>query len=136
MKYKFLEHTADIKVMAEGVTKDEAFQNAALGLTALMVNPELIVSRITRKIEVEAEDTESLLFDFLSEILYLFDIQGTIFNRYDIKIENNKLTCRASGEIYDSTRHEPRSEVKAITYHDMSIKQKERKWVITFIPDL
>lgn len=135
-KYRFLEHTADTKVLAKGKTRTEAFENAALALTALMVNPRLVHKRITKKIKVKAEDDQSLLYDFLTQILYLFDTQGTVFNKYTVKIKNNTLKCRAVGEKYNLSKHEPRTEVKAITYHDMSVQEKKREWVIKYVPDL
>ncbi len=136
MKYRFLEHTADAMVDAYGKTKEEAYANAGLALTSLMTDPKLVEPRITHKIKVKAEDDESLLYEFLNEILYLFETKGLVFSKYKTKIKGYELKCTASGEKFNPGKHEPENEVKAITYHQMSVKKKGDKWVARVVFDL
>jgi len=124
-----LEHTADVGFEAFGATREQAFANAARALTDLMAAPESILPREELSLQTEGSDVPSLLVNWLSEILYLFDAEGWLFHDFDIQnLTGNSLTATARGEKFDRTRHQPRLMVKAITYHQLEFKETTQGW--------
>jgi SHS2 domain-containing protein len=139
--YRFLGHTADVKIEAYGKTVNEAFQEAARALTEVMTDTSKIHPIIRRKIEVEAEDLQSLLYEWLEEFIYLFDSEGLIFSEFKVEniqqIEGKlKLNGEAAGEEFDEEKHPQRTAIKAATYHEMKIKQSPKKTVLEFVLDI
>ncbi len=139
--YRFLEHTADIKVKAYGKTLNDAFQEATRALFEVMTDTSKIHPTIKRKIEVEAEDLEALLYEWLEEFIYLFDSKGLVFSEFKVEsIQQTegryKLEGEARGEEFDEEKHPQRTEIKAITYHEMKIKQSPEKTVLEFVFDI
>ncbi|MFX0002262.1 MAG: archease [Candidatus Hodarchaeota archaeon] len=140
--YKFLDHTADVSVEAEGSTLEEAFEQTVYSLMET-ITPSIksITPNFERIITIEAEDKEALLFDFLTEFLYIFDVDGLIFNQVQIqpirKNENKyylKAVCK--GEKFDKLKHEPGTEVKAITYSFINIEEKKDRAKINIVFDI
>ncbi|MFX1328063.1 MAG: archease [Promethearchaeota archaeon] len=140
--YKFLDHTADVSVEINGRNLEEAFQQTAYSLMETITpNLKLISPKIEKIITVEAEDKEALLFDFLTEFLYIFDVDGLLFNQINIqsiKKKKNKyfLNAIAKGEKYDKNKHESGTEVKAITYSFMKIEEKKNNVKINIVFDI
>ncbi|MFO8019402.1 MAG: archease [Promethearchaeia archaeon] len=140
--YKFRDHTADIEIFSWGQDLCEAYEQTALSLMET-ISPDLekIDPKIKKELEVTAEDKEALLFDFLSEFLYIFDVENLIFS--EIKVEtiekiNDEYQLKASmkGEQFDRDNHEIGTEVKAITYSFMEIKEEEDKVEISIVFDI
>jgi SHS2 domain-containing protein len=121
MRYRTLEHTADVMVEAYGGTLEECFANAAFALTDQMVDASKVLPRERREVSAEGDDRESMLYNFLSELLFVFDVSGMVFSRFTVRFEGGKVLCEAWGERFDPLRHEPRKEIKAITYHMMNV---------------
>jgi SHS2 domain-containing protein len=139
--YRFLEHTADVKVEAYGKTINEAFQEAARALSEIMTETSKIRPIIRKKIEIEAEDLQALLYEWLEKFIYLFDSEGLIFSEFIVEdiqqIEGKfKLKGEAAGEEFDESRHPQRTAIKAATYHEMKIKQSPKKIVLEFVLDI
>jgi len=140
--YKFLDHTADVSVEACGTTLEEAFEQTVYSLMETITpSLRLISPKTERIITIEAEDKEALLFDFLSEFLYIFDVEELIFNQIKIQpITKEKNTYHlkavAKGEKFNKLKHEPGTEVKAITYSFMDIEQKKNEVKIKIVFDI
>ncbi len=122
MRYRTLEHTADVMVEAFGADLEECFANAAYALTDQMVDAGKVRPEVRRSIEVEGHDWESMLYNLLSELLFIFDVTGLVFSEFEVKFEGNKVLCQARGEVFDPQRHHPKKEVKAVTYHMMTVE--------------
>jgi SHS2 domain-containing protein len=141
--FEFKEHTADVRVKCWGRTLEEAFSQTALSLIAT-ITPDLgkISQKIEKKIETESEDIYALCFDFLSEFLYIFDVEELVFSNITVetidKTPNNKFKLRAvvKGEKFDKSKHEIGTEVKAITYSFMNVEQKRNKVEIDIVFDI
>lgn len=140
--YEFKEHTADVQVKSWGSTLEEAFSQTAYSLMAT-ISPKLenITPSIEKRIRIKAEDKEALLFDFLSEFLFIFDVEELIFcyiNVLKIKRLNEKYELEAimKGEKFDKKKHEIGTEVKAITYSYMSIEEKKKEIEINVVFDI
>lgn len=124
--FKILEHPADLGIEAYGKTLAEAFQNAAKGLMSIILDPSTIESRESRSIHLSAGNIEQLLVKWLSEVLYLYDGQKYVGKDFIIdEITSNRLTATIHGEEFSETKHTTKLDVKAITYHQLSIHQAE-----------
>ncbi|TFF88535.1 MAG: archease, partial [Promethearchaeota archaeon] len=102
---------------------------------------DLISKKKEKSIDIEAEDKEALLFDFLSEFLYIFDVEKLIFGEIEVKKieeseESYKLEAKAMGEKFSKEKHEIGTEVKAITYSYMNIEKKDESYVINIVFDI
>ncbi len=140
--FEFRDHTADVQVRSWGPSLEEAFSQTAYSLMAT-ITPDLkkITPKIEKKITIKAEDKEALLFDFLSEFLYIFDVDELVFSQiYVSKIEkfddNYKLQATLKGEKFDLNKHEIGIEVKAITYSFMNIEEKHARTIIDIVFDI
>jgi len=122
--FELIDHTADVGIVARGASINQAFANAARGLFSIITDLDDIEEVIHRDIEVTAPDQESLLVEWLNELIYLFDVENIIFNRFDIThLESNRLRARIYGEKVDSSRHKLKTGVKAATYHMLKVEK-------------
>lgn len=125
-KFEVIEHTADIGIRVWGRDLAELFENAALGMTGLITKPASIQPKKSRKIEVEAGNIESLLVEWLNELIYLTETKNLIFRRYSIlDITRSRLSAIAFGELIDTAKHELKAEIKACTYHELKVGKEE-----------
>lgn len=128
-KIKFIEHTADIEFEAFGKSLEEAFANAALAMFEIMTNTKKVGSKIKKEIRIESEGLESLLYDFLEQFLIFHDSENLIFSKFIVKkiIKDGKyiLEAETRGEEFDPKKHESKTLVKAVTYHDLAIGKKK-----------
>jgi len=136
------DHTADVQARCWGRTLEEAYNQTAYSLMAT-ITPDLkkISPNVEKKIKIEAEDKEALLFDFLSELLYIFDVDELVFNTIKVQIIKESedlfvLNALLRGEKFDVTKHEIGIEVKAITYSFMEIAESKNKVEISIVFDI
>ena len=131
MKFEFFDVTADVGYRAYGKTLENAFENAAIAMFEVITDTSNVIPKIEKKIQLEAEDKYAILYDWLSELLFLHDSEYMVFSKFKVKIcvkskkvrRNTFLKLQSHGEEFDPKRHERRSEVKAVTYHMMDIKE-------------
>jgi SHS2 domain-containing protein len=136
-KYEFIEHTADLGFKVYGASLEELFAHAAEAFFEAMVALEGVAEATERSIEVEADAPDNLMVSWLSELLYLFDTERLVFKRFQVKrIENNRLKANVRGEVLDPARHEIKSGIKAVTYHQLYVKEKDGGWEAQVILDI
>ncbi len=136
-KYKFLEHTADVKFRAFGKTLEEAFINSGLALKEVMFGKLKIKEKINKKIKVSGKDNESLLYSFLEEFLVLLDSENFIFSSVKVKINKNKRLKLESEILGDkASNYKFTNNVKAITYNSMFVKKQKDKFIIQVVLDV
>ena len=127
--FRVLEHTADIGFEAFGSTRREVFANAGRAMMHLMVDLETIVPREELPLRAEASDMPSLLVNWLSEILYRFDAEGWLFRDFEFdELTEHSLAALARGEKFERRRHQVKLLVKAVTYHQLELKETEEGW--------
>jgi SHS2 domain-containing protein len=120
--FRVIDHTADIGIIAYGINIEQLFSNAAYALFSLIVEPESITERMHRYIRVAAENNENLLVAWLNELIYFFDTEHVLFNRFEINdLNSNQLTAICYGETIDPLKHRLIRYVKAATYHMLEI---------------
>ncbi|HBA83984.1 MAG TPA: archease [Verrucomicrobia bacterium] len=136
-RWELFQHQADIGVRGIGDTQDEAFANAAMAMTAVIADPKTVVPLHPFEVECEAPDTELLLVDWLNRIVFEMATRRMLFSRFDVCILPGRLRARIWGEAVDEERHQPAVEVKAATYHGLSVRQQEdRSWVAECVVDV
>ena len=145
--YDYFDVTADIGFYAYGNSLDEAYENAGLAMFNVITDISKVKKDESREFEIVSEDLVSLLYDYLEELLFLQDTEFLFFSDFKVNIEkivddessnleNYKLTCFACGEEIDWNVHSPKSEVKAITFHKMCVKEDNGVFKLRAILDL
>jgi len=120
--FEFINHTADVGIIAYGADLSQAFANAARGLFSLITELDDVAEVIERDIELTATDEESLLVEWLNELVYQFDTESILFKRFDIiQLNNTRLKARGYGEKVDRSKHKLKIGVKAATYHMLKV---------------
>lgn len=136
-----MDHMTDAVVEAHGSTLEEAFVQGARGLVDTMVDLDTVRPVMEVKIEAEGHDLESLLFDWLDRVMLLMVADGIVLSEFSVKIQkldggNYLLKGAAKGEKIDLARHRYKVEIKAITYHEMLVRQEKGRVTIRFLMDL
>ena len=127
--FEVLEHTADIGFRAWGATPAELFENAAQAMMSIAAETETIDPSGEVAIQATGEDYESLLVNWLSEVLYRFDAGLFAASHFRVdKIEPTMLEGRLMGETRDPARHRWKLIVKAVTYHDIEVFERDGRW--------
>ena len=122
--FEYIDHTADIGIRAWGPTLAAAFEEAARGLVANMVEVDAAKEVGEAALSVDAESIERLLFRFLEEVLFLFETERWVIVRAQVRFSGEtKLDARLFGEAYDASRHGHVHEIKAITFHDLAVQR-------------
>jgi tRNA nucleotidyltransferase (CCA-adding enzyme) len=130
-------HEADMGIRGIGITKSQAFEQAALALTAVITDPEVVASQVESHFSCEAPDDELLLVDWLNALIYEMACGHMVFGWFDVKIKDHHLEAVARGEPVDRKKHEPAVEIKGATYTELSVRHMEgRGWVAQCVVDV
>ncbi|EHP69398.1 hypothetical protein MetMK1DRAFT_00021540 [Metallosphaera yellowstonensis MK1] len=136
MKFEFFDHTADVGIRAWGKTLEEAFENSALAVFEVMTDTSKVERRERREVTVEGYDLKNLLYRWIESLLFYYDTELLLFSAFKVTIEGLSLRGEALGEKFDPERHERRTVVKAMTYHEMEITKRDGGYEITFVVDI
>jgi SHS2 domain-containing protein len=135
--YEHFEHTADLGLRARAPELNELFEECARALFAAIVEDlDSVSPDIQVTIEIEGDDLEYVLFDWLRELLYRFDAEHMLFSSFQASVSEHGLRANAMGEHLDMTRHVLSHEVKAITYHTLRVQRQGDEWVAEVIVDI
>ena len=135
--FEVIDHAADVGIIAYGTDMKQIFSNAAFGLLSLITEPESIGAELQRELEVVAEDRDSLLVEWLNELIYLFDAEHLLFNRFDIdSLTSNRLKATCYGDKFDPLRHKLKLGVKAATYHMLKMDRRSNGYRAQVIFDI
>ena len=143
-KYKFLEKVAiaDIAYEAYGKNLNEMFENAALAIFELSANIKTIEAKKKLEIKLENEKIENLLYDFLSEILFLKDSKYMVFRNVKVKLSENKknkkfeLKSILEGDTINPQKQKLENDIKAVTMHMFEVKKEKNNWKATVVVDI
>ena len=128
--YKVFDHTADLGVEISGKTQADLFSHAALALFDLLVDARGMAISEFREIIIEGADITDLFVNFLREILYLFNGEGFVLTSCRIvRIDEQRLSAEISGGRYNSLQHRVKTEIKAVTYHQASVRNMAEGWL-------
>ena len=139
IRFEFLEHTADTKIRAYGSSLEEAFCSVAVATSAVMCDVDKLNSDNSFSVSVKSNNVKALLYDFLEELLFLFDTEGFIVKEVrDIKIirgEELSLSCFVFG-CFVSEGFDISTSIKAVTYSEMEIVEGVDLVMIQVVLDL
>ena len=135
MSFEEISHTADIKIRVRAPSLEALFSETFNALMQVMYGTERN-GGIVKEIEVESPDNESLLLDFLSEVLFVSEVESLVFFNASISIHGSRLTAELSGEPFDPIRHAGGSEVKGISYSGLSIIHDANGYMLDIIFDV
>lgn len=141
MTYKYLENiaTADAAFEVETLDFNSLFSESAQAMFGIMTDLSAVQSKSRKTIKLSADSADRLLFDWLSELIYLKDKDKFLFSRFVVDIRKNKgyeLNAEVWGEPIDLGRHQPRADVKAITYHMFKVEQRGERWYARVVVDI
>jgi SHS2 domain-containing protein len=138
--FRYLDHVTDAIVEAYGSSLDEAFENSAKGLVNTMIDLEQISPDQEYEIVAKGYDVKSLLYDWLEKVMLGLLIDNIALSDFKVKVSKNNgnyfLKGIAKGEVLDLKKHHYKIEIKAVTYHEMEIKQTENIITTRFLLDL
>jgi SHS2 domain-containing protein len=136
--FEYLEHTADVKFRAYGKTPEEMLSNAATALLSSMTDLSKVAAKETWSADLTAPDIDQLAYDWLSELVFLFETESALFSTFDIRLNRNggcRLHAEIGGERIDLRRHAFDNEVKAVTLHEFEVKKNEI-WCLQAVVDV
>lgn len=135
--YEFFEHTADLGLRVTAPDLDALFREAAEGLFAM------IVERVPRgdpaerlELRIEGQRLDWLLFDWLNELLFLFESKRVVLSRFEVEVRGTGLSAVAHAHPFEAASQEGHHEVKAITYHGLRVEQSGGGWLAEVIVDI
>lgn len=135
--FEVFEHTADLGLRIRADTVEAVFRDAARGLFSIIVDD---LSRVRgleeRSLQIAGDARDYLLFDWLTELLFIFESQHLLLSEFDVRLDQDGLQGSCRGEPFDATRHRLEHEVKAITYHGLKLVQTGGSWLAEVIVDI
>ena len=135
--WRHFSHDADIGVRGTGATQAEAFEQAALALTAVVTQLESVEPRQRVEFSAENRDRELLFVDWLNLLIYEMATRKMLFSRFEIDIDGEKLTASAWGEPVDVDRHQPAVEIKGATLTELKVANTaDSGWLAQCIVDV
>jgi SHS2 domain-containing protein len=134
--YEIIDHTADIGIKVMGNTLSNVIEKSILALSNLMIGKVKIIGKEKRKFNIEEENIEIALVRILEEILYLFENQRFAVSRCKVDKKKNNYEIELKGKVYDLEEVKEATEIKAVTYHKLSVKQLNDNWMATVIFDI
>lgn len=135
--YEYFEHTADLGLRVRAPELSGLFGSAAEGLMAMIVEdavPQPNDAR--RRIVLEGSRLDWLMFDWLSELLALFEIERVLVRRVEVQVDTQGLVAELVTTPLDRSRHRLLHEVKAVTYHGLRVEPDADGWIAEIIVDI
>jgi tRNA nucleotidyltransferase (CCA-adding enzyme) len=135
--WEHFEHAADIGVRGIGPTKEAAFEQVALALTAVVTDPKAVRTEVAVPISCEAPSDDLLLVDWLNALVYEMATRRMLFGAFVVTIEDSRLRATAWGESVDRARHEPAVEIKGATYTALRVdRDRDGHWLVQCVVDV
>lgn len=124
--YEYFDVTADIGFKAYGEDLNTAFENAGLAIFNIISDTVNVKAEKEIQFKIRSEDEISLLYDYLEELLFYHEIEFMLFSEFHVSINDNlELRATIKGEKIDWSKHERKTEIKAITFHKMDVKKTD-----------
>jgi len=128
-RYEVIDHTADVGLRAYGKDLETLFTNAASGMFSILADLKNVRPKTSLRIKLEAPNIEELFLSWLSELLYQCESRKIIFKEFLIdKLSQNSISATAQGEKLNSHRHRLKTEIKAVTYHQLKVRKIKDYW--------
>jgi SHS2 domain-containing protein len=136
-RFEILDHTADIGIIVHGENLKALFENAGEAFFHLITDLRKVRRRTERRINLGGESLDRLMVDWLSELLYLHDVENLLFKGFNVEsVGEDGLRAIVKGEPFQEGVHVIKTEVKAVTYHQIEVRQENGRWRAQVIFDL
>jgi len=136
-RFEILDHTADIGLVIYGENLKALFENAGEAFFRLITDLRKVRRRVERRINIGRESLDRLMVDWLSELLYLHDVENLLFKGFKVEsVGKDGLKAIVKGEPFREGVHVIKTEVKAVTYHRIEVRQENGRWRAQVILDL
>jgi SHS2 domain-containing protein len=137
MNYKLIDHTADLGIEVYGASLKELFENAGYAMFDVITDTNRLDVLSGTAVNISGEDWPDLMVNWLRELLYLWTGKGLLVKIINvISFSEYKLSADIKFDHFDRGRHLIKSELKAVTYHQISVEQKAAKWEARIIFDV
>jgi|TARA_B100001540_G_scaffold223734_1_gene197981 SHS2 domain-containing protein len=123
---EIFEHTADAGIRAESSTLSEAFHEVSLAFTEIITGGSLPDTKNNFEINIESSSLDSLLVNYISHLIYLFDTENFLVSSVDVSIKSglsNTVSGTLKGDFYNEAIHGYGVEIKAVSYHMLEISE-------------
>jgi SHS2 domain-containing protein len=135
--FEILDHTADIGIIVHGENLNALFENAGEAFFHLITDLKKVKRRVERQVDIEGESLDRLMVDWLSELLYLHDVENLLLKGFKVDaVGQDGLKATVKGEPFQEGVHVIKTEVKAVTYHQIEVRQEAGGWRAQVILDL
>ncbi|MBE0477658.1 archease [Candidatus Aerophobetes bacterium] len=135
--YEFINHTADLGIKVRGKNLSELFANAAYALFDIILDISRVKPAQSRKIKIPGGEIEDIFFEWMRELLSKFNIDALALKEFTInKLDKTGLEAIVKGEQVDASRHNLKTEIKAVTYHGLKIQKNNKLWEVQVIFDI
>ena len=136
-RYKIFDHTADLGLEILGKDKKELFSNAAFAIFDLIVDLQDVNITEIHRVTIKGADREDLFVNYLRELLYMWNGEGMLLKDFSVlEIDSRHLVGEVRGEPFDPARHTIKTEIKAVTYHQVEVKETKKGWKARVILDV
>jgi tRNA nucleotidyltransferase (CCA-adding enzyme) len=137
MRWEHFPHEADMGIRGIGSTRDEAFEQAALAMTAVITDPAQVNAVEMVEIARAAPDDELLLVDWLNALVYEMATRKLLFSRFEVRVKDHVLNARAWGEPMNTAKHRMAVEIKGATYTALRVAQESNgDWIAQCVVDV
>ncbi len=135
--WEHFDHDADIGIRGIAPTLAQAFELAALALTAIITDPACVDSEKAVSILCNGRDNELLFLDWINELIYQMATQNALFGRFEVAIGHRELTATAFGETVDRQKHQPVVEIKGATFTELRVyRNSDAMWIVQCVVDV
>ena len=136
-RFEVLDHTADIGLMVYGEDLRSLFENAGEAFFHLITDLKKVRLRTEKRIEIGKESLERLMVDWLTELLYLHEVENLLFKKFQVEsVGEEGLRAKVKGEAFQEGVHVIKTGVKAVTYHQIEVRKEKEGWRAQIICDL
>jgi SHS2 domain-containing protein len=135
--FEVFDHTADLGLRIQSADLNGLFVDAGRALLSVIVSePNTVEPRESVTLQIAANELEYVFFDWLNELLYLFESKRFLAREFEAAVQQSGLSAIVRGETYDPARHVLAHEVKAVTYHGLTVEQASDGWRAEVILDI
>ena len=135
MSFVELPHTADIRILVKSESLEGLFSESAVAMMTIMygvTGP----GTVSRTISIESDSIENLMMDFLSEVLFVSEVDGLVFSSATVSISEKRLHATLSGELFDPEKHRAGAEIKGVSYSGLRILKEDTGYVLDILFDV
>ena len=136
-RFEILDHTADIGLIVYGENLRVLYENAGEAFFHIITDLRKVRRRVEKRIDIKGESLDRLMVDWLSELLYLHDVESLLFKGFKVdSVGEGGLKAIVKGEPFQEGVHVIKTQVKAVTHHRIEVRQNDGHWRAQIILDL